>query len=119
MLYERHQQPLLSRRLFLVRLWNHFLVGLGVIGLSLLIGVVGYRVFAHFAWIDSFLNASMLLGGMGPVGDIQTMSGKIFAALYALYAGLVLIVVSSIMLAPVFHRILHQLHLGDDEHHDR
>jgi hypothetical protein len=82
-----------------------------VIGGSLVIGVLGYHVFAGFAWIDSLLNAAMLLGGMGPVGDIPTVSGKLFASAYALYAGLVLITASGIMLAPVMHRVLHMLHV--------
>ncbi len=114
MLYERHQQPLLSRRLFVRRMWRHFLLAQTVVGASLLIGILGYHLLAGFAWIDSLLNASMLLGGMGPVGDIPTNAGKIFASIYALYAGLVFIAVSSILLAPMLHRILHQLHLGDE-----
>jgi hypothetical protein len=78
---------------------------------SLGIGILGYRVFAGFTWIDSLLNAAMLLGGMGPVGDIPTTAGKLFASFYALYAGLVLIAASGILLAPALHRVLHGLHL--------
>ena len=80
---------------------------------SLVAGVLGYHALAHFGWVDSFLNAAMLLGGMGPVGEIPTTSGKVFAGIYALYAGLVLIAVSAVMLAPVIHRILHRFHLEE------
>jgi hypothetical protein len=93
--------------------WLHFLLALSIVMGSLLLGMVGYHVLAHFTWIDSFLNAAMLLGGMGPVGDIPTASGKLFAGMYALYAGLVLIAASAVLLTPVLHRLLHRLHLDD------
>jgi hypothetical protein len=73
-------------------------------------GTLGYRAFAGFTWIDSFLNASMLLGGMGPVGDLPNDRAKLFASLFALYSGLVFLVVAGLMLAPVFHRVLHRFH---------
>lgn len=110
-LYEHRTEPLLSRRAFAYRVWQHFLVALAVILASLIIGMVGYHILAHFGWIDSFLNAAMLLGGMGPVGDISTGAGKIFAGCYALYAGLVLIVSAGVLLTPVLHRVMHRLHL--------
>lgn len=109
--YENRSQPLLPPRQFARRLWQHFLFALGIVLFSLLLGVLGYHLLARFTWIDSFLNAAMLLGGMGPVGDIPTTSGKIFAGLYALYAGLVLIAASALLLAPVMHRVFHRLHL--------
>ena len=117
LLYENRAQPLLPRRLFLHRLGRHFLLVLGLVVVSLLIGMLGYHLLAGFSWIDAFLNASMLLGGMGPVGEIATNSGKIFAGLYALYAGLVLIAASAVLLAPVLHRLLHRLHLEGDVKH--
>lgn len=80
---------------------------------ALAIGTVGYRL-SGFAWIDGFLNASMLLGGMGPIGDIPTTGGKLFASFYALFAGLVFIAVSGILLAPILHRLMHRLHLDDE-----
>ena len=110
-IYEHRSQPLLSRRRFMQRVGWHFLLSQGLVLVSLLVGMVGYHALARFNWIDSFLNAAMLLGGMGPVGDIPTSSGKLFAGLYALYAGLVLIAVSAVLLAPVLHRVLHRLHL--------
>ena len=73
-------------------------------------GTLGYHVFAGKPWIDAFLNAAMLLGGMGPVGDIEGTSGKLFAAGFALYSGLVFLVAAGLMLAPVVHRVLHKFH---------
>jgi hypothetical protein len=110
-LYEHRGEPLLSRRRFAYRMWQHFLVALLVIAVSLLIGMAGYHALAGFTWIDSFLNAAMLLGGMGPVGDIPTSSGKLFAGVYALYAGLVLLVSAAVLLTPILHRVMHRLHL--------
>lgn len=112
-MYEHRATPLLSRRRFAHRVLRHFLMAQAVVLVSLVIGVIGYRVLAGFSWIDSLLNASMLLGGMGPVGEIPTTSGKLFASFYALYAGLVLIAASGILLAPVLHRVMHQLHVEE------
>ncbi len=109
-MYEPRHKPPLSRAQFLWRLLGHFLVGLGVIGASLILGMTGYVVFEDLSWMDAFLNAAMLLGGMGPVDMPQTEAGKLFAGLYALYAGLVLIVVAAMLIAPVIHRLLHRFH---------
>jgi hypothetical protein len=109
--YEHRTAPVLSHRAFVSRLWSHFLTALGVVLVSLAAGILGYHALAHFSWIDSFLNAAMLLGGMGPVGEIPSASGKIFAALYALYSGLVLIAVAGILLAPIIHRVMHRFHV--------
>ncbi len=109
-MYEHFRQPPLTHRQFVRRLAQHGgYAGLLVIG-SVLIGTFGYRLLADQSWIDSFLNTCMLLGGMGPVGDLPTNSGKIFAALFALYAGLVFIATTVIMFTPVAHRILHKFH---------
>jgi len=112
-LYEHRSEPLLARQKFVRRVGLHFLVAFAIVALSLLLGMIGYHLLAGFRWIDSFLNAAMLLGGMGPVGNIPTSSGKLFAGTYALYAGLVLIVASAVLLTPVLHRLLHRLHLED------
>ena len=109
-MYEPRHKPPLSRAKFLRRLMGHLLIGLGVIGASLLLGMAGYVIFEDLPWIDAFLNAAMLLGGMGPVDIPQTEAGKLFAGLYALYAGLVLIVVAALLITPVIHRVLHRLH---------
>jgi hypothetical protein len=81
-----------------------------IIAVSLAIGMVGYHLLADDTWTDSFLNASMLLGGMGPVGDLWTTRAKIFAGLFALYAGLVFVAVAALLLSPVFHRVIHLFH---------
>ena len=70
----------------------------------------GYAYFERLSWLDAFLNAAMLLGGMGPVEEPQTAGGKLFAGLYALYAGLVFLVATAVVLAPVVHRLLHKFH---------
>ena len=77
---------------------------------SVLVGTTGYHWIAGFAWVDSFLNACMLLGGMGPVGELTGNSAKIFAGTFALYCGLVFVVVAGLLLAPMFHRVLHRFH---------
>jgi len=116
-MYEHQSQPLLPNSRFVRRILLHLLVAFGVVGLSLLIGTLGYHGWGKETWIDAFLNASMLLGGMGQVGEVATNGGKIFAAIFSLYAGLVLIGVATLILAPVLHRVLHRLHLeaeGDE-----
>jgi hypothetical protein len=77
---------------------------------SILVGMIGYRTIAGLGWVDSFLNACMLLGGMGPVGELNGNAAKIFAGLFALYAGLVFVVVSGLLLAPMLHRVIHRFH---------
>lgn len=98
---------------FVRRLIGHMGIALAVITLSLLIGMLGYRVFEHLPWIDAFLNASMLLGGMGPVNIPKTDAGKLFAGCYALYAGLVFIATTALLLTPVLHRVIHRFHWAD------
>jgi hypothetical protein len=116
-MYEHRSQPLLDRRAFLRRVASSATLGLGLIAVSLFIGMVGYHLFERLTWIDSFLNASMLLGGMGPVEQPQTYAGKLFAGFYALYCGLALISASGVMLAPVIHRLMHKFHLEKDARH--
>ncbi len=115
-MFERRRDPLLPRRLFVRRLLRHFVYGASLIAASMVLGMVGYHVLAGFGWLDAMLNAAMLLGGMGPVGEIHTVSGKIFASAYALYAGLVFLVSATILLAPVLHRLLHWFHVDADSH---
>ncbi len=83
--------------------------------LSLFGGMLGYHYLERMEWIDAFLNASMILSGMGPTGTLQTWGGKLFAGLYALYSGLTVIVATSIILAPVIHRLLHKFHYESRE----
>jgi hypothetical protein len=114
-MYETRKQPLLHRRHFLRRLGAHGAFALGLIAVSLAIGMVGYHYSAHESWLDAFVNAAMLLGGMGQVGEVATTGGKWFAGFFALYAGLLLIAVTTIILAPVLHRILHRIHMEEAE----
>lgn len=115
-MYESHHAPLATRVQFFRRLARHFGVAMSLIGGSLIIGVLGYRYIEGMAWIDAYLNAAMLLGGMGPVPpDLHTEAGKLFAGLYALYSGLVVLAAASILIAPVFHRVMHRFHLQEDE----
>jgi len=110
-MYESRKQPLLPSSLFARRMARHFAAAGVLIAESLGLGMAGYAGFEHLGWLDAFLNSAMLLGGMGPVNMPQTSAGKLFAGLYALYAGLVVIVVAGLMLAPVAHRLLHRFHL--------
>ncbi len=112
-MYEHKKEPLLPFRRFLRRQINHVLVGLGIIGASLGLGIAGYHFLDKLPWIDALLNASMILGGMGPVDPLQTAAGKIFASVYALYSGIVFLVVVGIMAAPIVHRLLHRLHQAE------
>lgn len=114
-MYEPHHQKPLARQHFLHRLVLHAFGALALVLLSLLIGMIGYAYFEGLGWRDSFLNASMLLGGMGPVEAPQTDGGKLFAGCYALYAGLVFLVAAGLVVAPVLHRMLHLFHWEERE----
>ena len=110
-MYENKHAPLLSRRAFVRRmLWHVGVAAAFVVG-SLLAGVAGYHHFEHMPYLDSLLNASMLLGGMGPVGDLHTTAGKLFASAYALYSGIGFLVIAGVLFAPVIHRFLHRFNL--------
>jgi len=113
MLLERRHEALLPRRLFLWRLARWCAAAVAVVLGSLAVGICGYHYLGGLAWIDSLLNASMILGGMGPVDTIKTDAGKIFASVYALYSGLALIAVVGLMLTPILHRLLHKFHIAD------
>jgi hypothetical protein len=113
-MYEsRHQRPI-SHRHFLRRLAVHWLLSSAVVAGSLFLGMVGYVQLEGLTWTEAFLNASMLLGGMGPVDAPRTEGGKLFAGFYALYAGLVFLIAVGFLLAPAFHRMLHRFHWGDE-----
>jgi len=112
-MYETKHQRLLPRRRFYRRLALHLAVVVALIAASLGIGMVGYMLTERMAAIDAFLNVAMLLGGMGPVNPPLTFAGKLFAGLYALYAGLLFIVCVALVLAPVLHRVLHHFHFEE------
>lgn len=110
-MYERRHQPLLSRTRFFIRLARSIATSAAIVAAALGIGVVGYHEFAGLAWIDSLLDASMILSGMGQVNPLTTTAGKVFASLYALFSGIVFVAIATIIVAPVLHRLLHHFHL--------
>jgi hypothetical protein len=112
-MYEPKAHPLVPRRRFIERVALHAATGVALLSLSLAIGMAGYMHFESLAWRDAFLNSAMLMGGMGPVDAPKTDGGKLFAGLYALYAGLVFLVTVGIVFAPVVHRLMHKFHLQD------
>ena len=113
--FEHKNEPLLPRDLFVKRMVKHLLLGTITIFFSLMIGVIGYHYFEDMGWIDSLLNASMILGGMGPVNELHTDSGKIFASMYALFSGIIFLVTVGIIIAPAVHRFLHSLHIDEKD----
>lgn len=114
-MFEHSSQPILSRRDFIKRVLAFAALAMAVLFVSLLIGIVGYHVTEGLDWTDSLLNASMILGGMGPVNELKTEAGKVFASFYALFSGIVFLLAMGIFLAPALHRILHRLHFPIDE----
>lgn len=110
-MFEHRHEPLLPRSEFYRRMLLYTGFATAIIVVSLLIGILGYHYFEGLAWIDALVNASMLLGGMGPVNPLHSTAGKLFASFYALFSGMVLLVAVGVLVAPVFHRILHRFHL--------
>lgn len=110
---EHRSEPILPWPLFVRRLCLSFGVGAGLIAGSLSAGMAGYHYFEGLAWLDAFLNAAMILSGMGPLAQTQTVAGKLFAGLYALYSGFAVLVIAGIAFGPVVHRMLHMLHADE------
>ena len=108
---EHHTQPLLSQHEFLIRQLKYVLIALGIIATSLAMGILGYHFSENLPWIDSLVNAAMILGGMGPVNELHTNVGKLFASFYALYSGIVFLATVGVIFAPIYHRFLHRFHL--------
>jgi hypothetical protein len=110
--FEAYAQPLLPRSRFLIRVVRHG----GMAGLfllfSLMAGMLGYHAFGHMSWMDAFLNASMILTGMGPVNPMTTPAAKLFAGCYALFSGLAFLSSAGILFAPIVHRAMHRFHMG-------
>ena len=111
--FERLKDPILSRPQFVRRQIRYLSFAAIFVGGSLFFGICGYHFTENLSWLDSFLNAAMILGGMGPVAPVQTTAGKIFAGCYALYSGLAVLAAIGIMAAPIFHRFLHRFHIED------
>jgi len=114
-MYEHHREPLIPRRLFLIRRTKHALGAIAIVFGMLWLGMAGYHWLEGLLWLDAFVNAAMILGGMGPVAELHTSPGKLFAGSYALFAGIVFLVVVGVAFAPVVHRAMHRFHLDDNE----
>ena len=111
MQFEHHSQPLLHTRGFVLRVLTYIGYALLIIVGALGVGILGYHFFVGLGWLDAFLNAAMILSGMGPVDAIAADGGKWFASFYALLSGLVFAVTTGIIIAPIIHRVMHRLHL--------
>lgn len=112
---EKQMQPLLPKHVFLQMLLRSILIGLFFIAAALLMGMYGYHHYEKMTWVDAFVNAAMILSGMGPVNTLVTDGGKIFAGMYALFSGLSFIVIMGVIYAPVIRRFLHKFHLDIDK----
>jgi len=114
--FERRHEPLAPPEVFRGRLIRSSLVAFAIISVSLVMGMVGYHVFGRLdRWVDCLYNASMILGGMGPVAELHTDAGKVFASFYALYSGVTLLTSVGVLMAPALHRVLHRLHVETEE----
>jgi hypothetical protein len=118
-MYEQRHHPLLPWPRYLQRLLTSSAIGLLLIAVSLGAGMIGYHALEHLSWIDAFDNAAMILSGMGPLSELHTTGAKLFAGIYALYSGIILIFVAGIIFAPVVHRFLHRFHLESDSPSER
>lgn len=114
-MYESRRDKPIPRTHFIRRVAWHVLLSLALLVVSLLAGMIGYEHFERLSWRDAFINSAMLLGGMGPINPPQSDGGKIFAGLYALYAGLVFLIAAATVFTPVIHRVLHTFHWDEDE----
>jgi len=111
--YEHKCEPIAARSVFFKRILTHFLWTLIILGSCLLMGIIGYKFTGPMSWIDAVHNASMILGGMGPVVIIETFWGKIFSSFYALFSGVIFITSIGILIAPIAHRFFHKMNLED------
>ncbi len=113
-MFEHKNQPLISQAQWFLRLARSLRLAGTVVVVSLLVGIIGYHFLGNMNWVDSFLEASMILAGMGPVAALQSDPVKIFAALYALFSGFVLLAAAGIVVAPFLHRLMHHFHQEND-----
>ena len=110
-MFEHRSEPLAGPIEFRKRMLKYSMFTVAMILFSLAIGMFGYHYLESLSWIDALLNASMILGGMGPVNPLRSSPGKIFASFYALYSGIILLASVGVLAAPLFHRVLHRFHL--------
>jgi len=120
-MFEHKSEPLLPRWAFYARMAQSGAVVAGIIAFSLFVGSAGYHCLGGLPWIDSLLNASMILAGMGPVDPLKTASAKLFATFYALYSGVAFLTIMAVLMAPLLHRLLHKFHMetSEDEREDQ
>ena len=114
-MFEPKHDPLAPQHVFLKRLLRNLIVGLMIIALSLSLGMIGYRHYENMPWIDAYVNAAMILSGMGPVSTLNTDAGKLFAGSYALFSGIIFLIIIAIIFAPLFHRFFHAFHLSEQK----
>ena len=113
-MFEKRHESLISTRTFLIRLARSIVLGLLLIVIAQYVGMAGYHYFEHMSWVDAFVNAAMILSGMGPLTPLVTKGGKIFAGFYALFSGLTFILIIGVIFAPILHRLFHKFHLDTD-----
>jgi hypothetical protein len=113
--FEKKHEPIATRAVFHGRLTRNGFLSLATVVLSLFLGCSGYMYFEGMSVLDAFANAAMILSGMGPIAPLKTSGGKIFASLYAIASGLLLFAIAGLMLAPIYHRILHRFHMDEEE----
>lgn len=114
-MFEHRSEHLLPRAAFLRRQGRHVLFGVGFILLGWIVGILGYMGFEGMTFVDAVLNSAMILGGMGPVGELKTTGGKLFASFYALFSGVGFIGAAGVIFAPAYHRFLHKFHVEDHD----
>lgn len=114
-MYEKSSQKLISRSRFFRRIWIHLVLAAVLVSVSVGAGMIGFRHFEGLSWLDSFYNACMNLTGNGPVSELKKDVSKIFASLYGIYGGVVVLAITAIVLAPLAHRLLHLFHLSENE----
>ncbi len=115
--FERSNQKIITRRQFANRMAKAVGIWFGLTAFGLAIGITGYMLSEGMPLVDAFLNAAMILSGMGPVGELHTEAGKIFAGCYAIFSGLIIVIATGFVLSPIFHRVLHHFHVektGED-----
>ena len=117
-LFEHAREPVISRRRFIWRMFIAIGLWLSLTLIGLIIGIAGYAIFEGMPWVDAYVNAAMILSGMGPIGELKTTAGKIFAGTYAIFSGLIIVIATGFVLAPIFHRVLHRFHVETTRQED-
>ncbi|MCC6816698.1 MAG: hypothetical protein IT267_09825 [Saprospiraceae bacterium] len=115
---EKKQDKIISTKHFVIRVGKYALLSGIVILISLLIGMIGYRLLGELSWVDSFHMTCMILTGMGPVAEMKTNPAKLFSSLYALYSGIAFLSITAVFLTPILHRLLHILHFENENEED-